>query len=73
MPQTSLTQLDFLLGFNGALSPTIAPDFSKRFDAYNEQLAQQNQPKPGAANLNLPAARPTHAQRIASGGRSART
>lgn len=70
IPASTLTQLDMVMGFGGALSPTIAPDFSKRFDAYNEQLAQQSRPRPGA-NLNLPAAQPTHTQKIASGGRSA--
>lgn len=65
VPDSLLSQLDYLFGFDGELQPTVSSAFAARMTAAAEQEAQQT-PKPDETGpLNLPAAQPTMTQRIA--------
>lgn len=66
IPDASLTQLDYLLGFNGTLQTSVNRGFSARVSAMQEQPKQQ-QP---TAQLDTPMSEPTMTQRIAEGNKS---
>lgn len=60
----ALAQLDFLLGFDGALQPTLNRAFSARIDAIGaEQQKAPQQPGQGPVFEN-PAAKPTRTERL---------
>jgi hypothetical protein len=56
LPGSTLTQLDMLLGFNGALQGTVEFSFSQRMTALGEQAKQAQGATPPAPSraLNLP-------------------
>ncbi len=66
-----LTQLDSLLGFNGALQPTNAPDWIRSVeDAVAQNIAEEDdQAKGQSGSLNLSAPQ-SLTERLASGGRA---
>lgn len=65
LPDSVLTQLDYLLGFGGTLQGTVDPGFSARMTALGQQGDQQSaQTK---APLNLGTSKPTFTERIAQG------
>lgn len=66
LPDNLLTQMDSLLGFNGAVQATVSVAFSQRMSAVGDQLAQQQSaPTPPSRGLVLPTSKPTMTQRIA--------
>jgi hypothetical protein len=67
IPDSTLTQLDYLLGFNGKLQGSVDREFSARVSKIGEE--EQQQKNPGGKPLELPGTTPTFTQRIASAGR----
>lgn len=62
IPDSVLTQCDYLLGFNGTLQSSVDRGFASRMTALGDQ--QQQAPKP-TASLELPGAEPTYTERLA--------
>lgn len=69
IPDSTLTQLDYLFGFNGALQSSLNRDFASRMSAIGQQEAEKKQSPPGG-QLNLPTAKPTFTQRMMGVGKS---
>lgn len=66
IPDTTLTQMDYLLAFNGTLQGTVNRDFAARVSAMHEaQQKQQQGGRPGG-QLDMPSATPTFTQRISN-------
>lgn len=66
MPDGMLTQLDNLLGFDGALQPSLDHGFSSRMDQVTQQAAQPapaNKPQ-SSGPLKLPGSQPTFTERL---------
>lgn len=64
IPHAMLTQIDNLLGFDGRLQPSVAPDFSTRVSAMAQQAeAQEAAPRPPGP-LKIPDTA-TYTQRVA--------
>ena len=63
VPDPMLSQLDYLLGFNGKLQPTVDREFAVRMSSMPQQ-EQKDQPKPGGM-LELPGSEPTFTERLA--------
>ncbi len=63
IPDSTLTQLDYLLGFNGSLQPSVDRGFASRMTAIAAQQAQE-QPKQNA-QLDLATSKPTYTERLA--------
>lgn len=70
LPDSTLTQLDYLLGFGGKLQPSVDPAFAARMSAAGAQEEQQR-PSPPQGQLETPASKPTYTERLA--GARART
>lgn len=66
VPDPMLSQLDYLLGFNGKLQPTVDREFAVRMSSMPQQ-EQKDQPKPGGM-LELPGSEPTFTERLARRG-----
>jgi hypothetical protein len=62
LPDSILTQLDYLLGFQGTLQPTLDRGFAERMNALYQPAP--NKPQPGGM-LASPGAEPTFTERIA--------
>lgn len=63
IPDSMLTQLDYLLGFNGTLQTSVDRGFSSRMTA---MAAQQDQEKPKQNGpLDLETSKPTYTERLA--------
>ena len=67
VPDATLTQLDYLLGFNGALQGTLEFSFSQRMTAVGEQAKQAQGATPPAPSrgLQLPTSQPSLTERLA--------
>lgn len=67
LPGSTLTQLDYLLGFNGSLQETVEFSFSTRMTSVGDQLAQNQgaQPAPPSRGLQLPTSKPSLTERLA--------
>lgn len=66
MPSGTLAQIDTLLGFGGALQPTLATDFSFRISQGAAQLKEQEaQQAPRRNQLRLPPSTETYTERVA--------
>ncbi len=63
IPDSMLTQCDYLLGFGGKLQGSLDPGFSSRMSAIYQQQQQQAPPQQGAP-LNLPGAQPTFTEKM---------
>jgi hypothetical protein len=66
MPDRMLTQIDFLLGFNGQLQSTVSREFVARIEALNEAEKEKAPSGGGGGALELPAAEETFTQRLAN-------
>ncbi len=66
LPDSTLTQLDYLLGFKGGLQSSVSIQFSQRIDGVHQQIQQEQggQPPPPNRGLTLPTSKPTMTQRI---------
>lgn len=60
----ALAQLDFFLGFDGALQTTLNRSFSARIDAIGAEQAKAAQQPPQGPALELPGAKPTRNERL---------
>lgn len=65
LPETIITQLDYLGGFGGTLQPSLSFDFAQRITAAYQAQVENQQSRPTQAGLQLPGSQPTFAQRIA--------
>lgn len=65
IPDPVLTQLDYLLGFNGTLQTSVDRGFASRMTAL-AQAEDQNKPKQNGP-LDLESSKPTFTERIAQG------
>lgn len=63
LPDSILTQLDYLLGLQGKLQPTIEHGFGVRMSALWQP--DPNKPPPGGTLQPTPSAEPTYTQRLA--------
>ena len=63
IPETTWTQIDYLLGFGGQLQGSVNPDFSARMDQLGAQDRNQEK-KQGARRMNLPTAKKTFTERM---------
>lgn len=63
VPDPLLSQVDYLLGFNGKLQPSVSREFALRMSSMPQQ-EQKDQPRPGGM-LELPGSEPTFTERLA--------
>ncbi len=64
IPDSTLTQLDYLLGFNGALQTSVDRGFSSRMTAIGQQQQEQSK-SPQGNQLELESSKPTFTERLA--------
>lgn len=66
VPDSMLTQLDFMLGFNGGLQGSVSFEFSQRMtQAFEASQKDSATPSPPNRGLSLPTSKPTMTQRLA--------
>jgi hypothetical protein len=63
VPDTLLTQLDNLFGFDGSLQPTLNRQFASRMDQLLQTPQNNPPPRPGG-KLQLPGSQPTFTERL---------
>jgi hypothetical protein len=63
IPDSTLTQLDYLLGFNGTLQTSVDRGFASRMTAINDAQAQAKPQQNGP--LELETSKPTYTERLA--------
>lgn len=68
IPDTILTQLDYLLGFNGTLQTSVDRGFASRMTAIAQAEAQKKPPQQ-SAQLEIETSKPTFTERLAQGRR----
>ena len=63
VPDPMLTQIDYLLGFKGALQTSVDRNFAAQMTAAAQQEQQQRKPS-GGGQLDLPNSNPTFTERL---------